>query len=51
MNQLNDTKAFKEDNEFWKEVYYYMERNNCYKDEAVEVISKKHENEEFIHAM
>ena len=23
------------DNEFWKEVYYYMEKHYCYKDEAV----------------
>ncbi|PEL75392.1 hypothetical protein CN603_12960 [Bacillus toyonensis] len=26
------------DNKFWKEVYYYMEEHDCYKDEAVEVV-------------
>jgi hypothetical protein len=26
------------DNEFWKEVYYYMEEHDCYKDEAVKVV-------------
>ena len=26
------------DNEFWKEVYYYMEKHYCYKDEAVKVV-------------
>ncbi|MFE9078701.1 hypothetical protein [Bacillus mobilis] len=26
------------DNEFWKEVYYYMENHSCYKDEAIKVV-------------
>lgn len=26
------------DNEFWREVYYYMEEHNCYKDEAVKAV-------------
>ncbi|MFJ8521426.1 hypothetical protein [Bacillus cereus] len=41
MNQLNDTKDFKENNEFWREVYYYMEEHNCYKDKAVEVVKAR----------
>ncbi|WP_095021667.1 hypothetical protein [Bacillus thuringiensis] len=41
MCQLNNTKDFKEDNEFWREVYYYMEEHNCYKDEAIEVVKAR----------
>ncbi|OLR25747.1 hypothetical protein [Bacillus cereus] len=26
------------DNEFWKEVYYYMEKHDCYKEGAVKVV-------------
>ncbi|WP_141554622.1 hypothetical protein [Bacillus wiedmannii] len=33
------------DNEFWKEVYYYMEEHDCYKDEAVEVIMERHKKD------
>ncbi|MFC9417527.1 hypothetical protein ACIG6B_28670 [Bacillus mobilis] len=39
------------DNEFWKEVYYYMEEHNCYKSEAVEVVSKRYMDKEWNHAM
>ncbi|MBS9803152.1 hypothetical protein J4052_09265 [Bacillus toyonensis] len=33
------------DNELWKEVYYYMEKHNCYMKEAVEVISERHKKD------
>ncbi|PKJ54707.1 hypothetical protein CWE34_14020 [Bacillus sp. SN10] len=29
------------DNEFWREVYYYMEEHNRYKDEAVEAVKAR----------
>lgn len=32
-------------NEFWREVYYYMEEHNCYKDEAVELISERYKKD------
>ncbi|HDR7710390.1 TPA: hypothetical protein QCX89_002355 [Bacillus cereus] len=44
MRQLNDNKVFKDDNEFWKEVYYYMEEHNCYKDEAVKAVEEQFNN-------
>ncbi len=44
------------DNEFWKEVYYHMEKHDCYKDEAVKVVesqlnNKKEERVEIIEAV
>ncbi|EMN7726833.1 hypothetical protein WB980_000076 [Bacillus cereus] len=44
MRQLNNNKVFKDDNEFWKEVYYYMEEHNCYKDEAVKAVEEQFNN-------
>ncbi|AJG94752.1 hypothetical protein, partial [Bacillus tropicus] len=29
------------DNEFWKEVYYYMEEHDCYKDEAIKAVKAR----------
>ncbi|MEK4409335.1 hypothetical protein MHB59_12125 [Bacillus sp. FSL L8-0642] len=34
------------DNEFWKEVYYYMEKHDCYKDEAVKVVEDQFNNKD-----
>lgn len=33
-------------NEFWKEVYYYMEEHNCYKDEAVKAVEAQFNNKD-----
>ncbi|MDZ5608598.1 hypothetical protein U2I54_16225 [Bacillus pseudomycoides] len=41
MNQTKERETFMNDNEFWKEVYYYMEKHNCYKDEAVEAVKAR----------
>ena len=33
-------------NEFWREVYYYMEEHNCYKDEAVKAVEAQFSNKD-----
>ncbi|MDG0949385.1 hypothetical protein [Bacillus paranthracis] len=33
-------------NEFWREVYYYMEEHNCYKDEAVKAVEAQFNNKD-----
>ncbi|MEH7457570.1 hypothetical protein V7183_10135 [Bacillus sp. JJ1127] len=42
MCQTKEREAFMDDNEFWKDVYYYMEEYLCNKDEAVAVVSERY---------